>query len=68
LNLTIKSLQGEINELESLTDSLSDKLEALKDVKTQLSGARAVANEITEEREKLKGELDTASGFKMDLE
>jgi exonuclease VII small subunit len=39
LTLIIKRLEATRNELEAAVDSLNDKLEALKDVKAQLTGA-----------------------------
>lgn len=42
LTLTIKRLETHRNELEQVIDSLNDKLEALKDVKSQFTGAQAV--------------------------
>jgi len=39
LHIKIKTLETTRNELEGLIDSLNEKLETLKDVKAQLSGA-----------------------------
>ena len=68
LNQTIKSLEATNNELETTVDSLQDKLEVLKDVKAQLVGAQAVNEELIQEKEKLRQELDTAGDFMLDLE
>jgi exonuclease VII small subunit len=57
LTLTIKRLEAHRNELEQVIDALNDKLEALKDVKAQLSGAQAVIIEITAEKDRLRHEL-----------
>ena len=68
LTLTIKRLEAQRNELEQVIDSLNDKLEALKDVKAQLTGAQAVIAEITAEKDRLRQELNTAGDFMLDLE
>jgi len=66
--LTIKRLEAQRNELEQVIDSLNDRLEALKDVKAQLTGAQAVISEITAEKDRLRQELNTAGDFMLDLE
>lgn len=68
LSITIKKLETQRNELEGLIDSLNDKVEQLKDVKTQLVGAQNVNKELVEEKDKLRGELNTAGDFMLDLE
>ncbi len=66
--MTIKRLEAQRNELEQVIDSLNDRLEALKDVKAQLTGAQAVISEITAEKDRLRQELNTAGDFMLDLE
>ena len=66
--ITIKRLETHRNELEQVIDSLNDKLEALKDIKAQFTGAQAVIAEITAEKDKLRQELNTAGDFMLDLE
>ncbi len=66
--MRIKELETTRNELEQLIDSLNDKLEALKDIKAQLSGAKAVNEELVQEKDKLRQELNTAGDFMIDLE
>ena len=68
LSITIKRLETQKNELEGLIDSLNDKCEQLKDVKTQLIGAQNVNKELVDEKDKLRSELNTAGDFMLDLE
>lgn len=58
LTLIIKNLEATWNQLEAAVDALNDKLEALKDVKAQLSGAQAVIIEITWEKDSLREQLN----------
>ncbi len=53
LTLIIKRLEATRNELEAAVDSLNDKLEALKDVKAQLTGAQSVISELTREKDSI---------------
>lgn len=68
LNLIIKRLETQRNELEQVIDSLNDRLEALKDIKAQLSGAQTVIGEITQEKDSLRDQLNSAGDFMLDLE
>jgi DNA repair exonuclease SbcCD ATPase subunit len=49
-------------------DSLNDRLEALKDVKAQLTGAQSVIQEITAEKDSIREQLNQAGDFMLDLE
>ena len=68
LTLIIKKLEAQRHELESAIDSLNDKLEALKDVKAQLTGAQSVIIEITKEKDSIRDQLNSAGDFMIDLE
>lgn len=68
LTLIIKKLEATRHELESAIDSLNDRLESLKDVKGQLTGAQSVIEEINREKDSLRDQLNSAGDFMIDLE
>ena len=68
LKITIKGLEGQKHMLVLKIGTLEDKIEVLKDVKAQLDTATKQVEEMTESKDKLRKELETAGDYMIDQE
>ena len=68
LKITIKGLEGQKHMLVLKIGTLEDKIEVFKDVKAQLDTATKQVEEMTESKNKLRQELETAGDYMVDQE